>query len=292
MTTESSTRTPLPRLAANGLDAPTGDDVRRALRRLPAHDAEAVWDRACDRAGVRRGAHLLDLDELERLGAALLEEPGEVGLVGRALTVRTRSYRSLAQREGDAPSRPVDWGRQALELLLRSRPQDPERLREIARLDLFRPEVRERLDRACRELAARFGQDAGLVTLVLDGAQALAGSHGVGGWLAESGGTPVEWSLCATTVRTREAYVVPDLAEDLLQRANPLATDEDAVRCYAGAPLITSAGHVLGALCTIGGVPRDFCAADVAELQARADALVADLERACAAAAEPQAPAA
>jgi GAF domain-containing protein len=93
-------------------------------------------------------------------------------------------------------------------------------------------------------------------------------------------------------VRTREAYVVPDLAEDLLQRANPLATDEDAVRCYAGAPLITSAGHVLGALCTIGGVPRDFCAADVAELQARADALVADLERACAAAAEPQAPAA
>ncbi|RJK97690.1 GAF domain-containing protein [Vallicoccus soli] len=284
-TPRAAGRTPLPRHGATGLSAPTGDDVRQALRRLPGCDAEAVWDRVCDRARVPRGAYLLELEELDRLAAALLQEPGEVGLAGRALAVRAGTYRALAGRGDSALRRRVDWGREALELLLRSRLQDVERLRAVARLDPFRAEVRDRLDRVCRDTAVQFGQDAGAVTFVLDGAQAVAGSHGVGGWVLESGGLPVEWSFCATTVRTRRPYVVEDATEDVLQRTHPLVVGPEGLRSYAGAPLITAAGHVLGALCVVGGAARAVSAQEVAELQSRAAALAADLERTAPAAA-------
>jgi GAF domain-containing protein len=114
---------------------------------------------------------------------------------------------------------------------------------------------------------------------VLDGAQCLVGSHGGRGtWVAEAAGNPIEWSFCATSVRTREPYVVRDVHDDVLQRLNP-TTVHDGARSYAGAPLITSGGEVLGNCCVIDVVPRDFTDEDVAVLQEEAAAIVAELER-------------
>lgn len=154
---------------------------------------------------------------------------------------------------------------------------DPERLAEIADLDVFRAEASARLDEYARRAAQRLGAPIGLVTIVLDGAQVLAGRHGLTGWLATAPGTPVEWSLCATTVRTRQQYVVPDAAADVEQRDNPLVT-EDGIAAYAGAPLITSRGHVVGAHCVIGTAPREFSAAELEQLTQMADEVVAELE--------------
>ncbi|GAB7191412.1 hypothetical protein NUM3379_21190 [Kineococcus sp. NUM-3379] len=155
--------------------------------------------------------------------------------------------------------------------------RDLDRIAEISELDLFSDTAKEELDDFARRAAERFGLPVGLVTVVLYDAQFLAGSHGVDGWLAEVGGTPVEWSFCATSVRTREPYVVPDTTADPAQSGNPLVT-VDGFRSYAGAPLVTSRGHVLGNYCVLGTEAREFSAAELAELRAMADEVVARIE--------------
>ena len=155
---------------------------------------------------------------------------------------------------------------------------DPDRLDEIADLDLFSAQAAAMLDEFARRAADRFGMPVGLVSIVLDSSQFFAGSHGVGGWMGEATGTPVEWSFCANTVRNRSRYVVEDAAHDARQCDNPLVVN-DGVASYAGAPLVTSRGHVLGSYCIIGTDARHFTTEELDELQAMADEVVGELER-------------
>ena len=152
-----------------------------------------------------------------------------------------------------------------------------DRLAALAAYDLDDPRLRRRLDALAQRTAAELGQPVGLVTLVLDGAQILAGATGVPDWLEKIRGTPVEWSFCANTVVSGEPYLVADAATDPVQRDNPLVT-ADGVASYAGYPLTTADGHVLGAQCVIGSDPHDFTPADVEVLRAAAAEAVAVLE--------------
>lgn len=155
---------------------------------------------------------------------------------------------------------------------------DVDRLREISEFDLYSDDVREKLHDFARRAAERFDLPHGMVSIVLDSAQYWAGMHGVEGWRAEAEGTPVEWAFCANVVRRRDTYVVENAELDPLQHDNPLVT-EDGQRCYAGAPLITSKGFVLGAYCVGGDDPREFSDEEIAELRVMADEVVAELER-------------
>jgi GAF domain-containing protein len=155
---------------------------------------------------------------------------------------------------------------------------DPDRLEEIASFDLFSAAATTRLDAFAQRLAATFDMPVALVTVVLDTAQVMVGSHGLYGWAAEVRGTPVEWSFCAEVVRRHGPYVLPDAAADAVQATNPLVT-QDGVACYAGAPLITSNGHVLGSCCVLGGAPREFTADELGTLTRMADELAELLER-------------
>ena len=155
--------------------------------------------------------------------------------------------------------------------------RDEARLRDIAELDLFAPEVGERLAAHARRAAERFGLPISLVSIVLDDAQFLAGQHGVGGWIGEAAGTPVEWSFCANTVRTRDAFVVEDATIHPAVRDNPLVS-LDGIRCYAGIPMVSSRGSVLGSFCVIGTEARSFSPGELAELREMTAAVVAELE--------------
>ncbi len=68
--------------------------------------------------------------------------------------------------------------------------------------------------------------------------------------------TPLDQSVCANVVRERQLLVFPDLTQDPRTRDNPLVTGEPYIRFYAGAPLITPANEILGALCVIDSQPR------------------------------------
>jgi GAF domain-containing protein len=135
---------------------------------------------------------------------------------------------------------------------------DEERLREIIDLDLLSPDVDPLLADIAAQAAERLGLPVSLISVVLDEALHVAGFHGPDGlWLDETRGHPVEWSFCATSVRTRDAFVVENAEVHPEHQTNPLVT-QDGVRCYAGVPMISSRGYVLGNLCVVGLEQRTF----------------------------------
>ena len=154
---------------------------------------------------------------------------------------------------------------------------DIERLAEIADLELFTPEVRRRLDAFARRAAERFDLPVGLVSIVLDSAQVFAGRHGVSGWMDAADGTPNEWSLCVNTVRDRAPYVVEDAATDERESDNPIVT-VDGLRCYAGMPLTTSNGFVLGSFCVMGLEQREFTVEELTDLEKMTLEVVLEIE--------------
>ena len=89
---------------------------------------------------------------------------------------------------------------------------------------------------------------------------------------------PDQESLDAHVIAAGEVLVVEDVREDERFADDPLVL-EKGLRFYAGAPLRTSSGVVVGALCVIDTKPRDFSEADRLRLQATADELMADIER-------------
>jgi GAF domain-containing protein len=260
------------------LNAPTPGDVRGALQTAMPLDWRHVWDEACAVAGVDPDVGLLDVRGMERLTAALAAHSAPAGLVGRSFAIRVAAFRDISAQAGPTNAPTWDWARESMNLLLRTRMPAPDRMAEIVRLDVFSQSSRQQLDRAAQKAAERLGTPVGLVSIVLDGAQQFAGSHGLTGWMEQSGGTPVEWSFCATMVRTAEPYLVPDTSSDVIQRYNPLVA-HDGIGSYAGAPLITSKGEVLGSCCVISGEAREYSEQDVAVLRALADEIVAELER-------------
>lgn len=153
-----------------------------------------------------------------------------------------------------------------------------ERLADVARLGLDheteRSYLHDLVERAALELSTPFA----LIDVLLDDAQVFLDRVGpMPEWIREAGGTPLEWAFCGPLVRDRVARAVTDLADDPLFRNNPLVTIE-GVRAYAGAPLISHTGQVLGGLCGLDLKPHVFGAGDLTRLQQLADEAVERLE--------------
>jgi len=68
--------------------------------------------------------------------------------------------------------------------------------------------------------------------------------------------TDLDRSVCKFVLDEPHLLVIPDLTADPRTQANPLVTGEPHIRFYAGAPLRTPEGKVLGSLCVIDSEPR------------------------------------
>ncbi len=152
------------------------------------------------------------------------------------------------------------------------------RLAAIERLGAARREVNGVLQGLVDDARAAFSTELCMVNLVLADVQYFrAWSGELPEDLARARQDPRERSMCRYVVENEAPFVVEDF----------LATEEFreqyfrvkyGVRFYAGAPLVTSDGHVLGSLCLIDTRPREFGEGGLAELQALARAVVARLE--------------
>jgi GAF domain-containing protein len=154
---------------------------------------------------------------------------------------------------------------------------DTARLQEIADLGLNDSDIDDILSEITAEAAAQFGLPVALVSIVLDQAQYFRGSHGLDGWMATTRGTPAEWSFCQHVVRNRAPFVVEDAQTHPLMQDSPLVRME-GVRCYAGVPLVTFRGHVIGSFCVQGPEARSFTEYDLAQLKRYAKQVIARIE--------------
>ncbi len=90
--------------------------------------------------------------------------------------------------------------------------------------------------------------------------------------------TDREIAFCDYAVRSGEMVVIPDALADPRFATNPLVLGEPYVRAYAGAPLITPDGHVLGTLCVLDTVARELSVEQLTLLASLADQAMIQLE--------------
>lgn len=156
--------------------------------------------------------------------------------------------------------------------------EEAARLHAIRALGLESPGARPDLDTFIARVAAHFGAEIALVSIVTQDRQQWAAQCGLPESIAATGGVRREHSFCTHAVAARAALVVPDAYENPLFRDNPLIR-EAKLRFYAGVPLIARAGEALGTLCLMGRRPRSFGHTDLELLSVFARAVMAAFER-------------
>ncbi|MBO1079500.1 EAL domain-containing protein [Roseomonas haemaphysalidis] len=87
---------------------------------------------------------------------------------------------------------------------------------------------------------------------------------------------PRHQAPCAVVSATRAMLVVPDLQQDARFAGSPLV--QAGIRFYAGAPLLTSDGLGLGAMCVLGTEPRQITTAEMQSLTDLAAMVMAQVE--------------
>ena len=155
---------------------------------------------------------------------------------------------------------------------------DQGRVAELARLGIYGPTGDEVLQSFVKDAAEEMDLPISLVSVILNGAQVFSASHGLMGWLEETQATPIEWSFCVNSVESREPFVVEDASNHERVKDNPLVT-VDGVRCYAGAPMITKNGYVIGNFCVIGDAQRSFSEQEISRIKEYAQMAVDRLEQ-------------
>ena len=90
--------------------------------------------------------------------------------------------------------------------------------------------------------------------------------------------TPRQLAFCAHALCESDLLVVPDAALDPRFADNPLVTGELGLRFYAGAPLRTPEGHVLGTLSVLDVKPRQLTAEQLQALRVLGRQAMAQIE--------------
>lgn len=142
---------------------------------------------------------------------------------------------------------------------------DTQRLAALRRVALLDTPAEEAFDRLTRLAGLILGVPVALVSLVDADRQFFKSCVGLPEPWASVRETPLSHSFCQHTIASRQPLVIEDAREHPLVRDN-LAIPDLNVIAYAGIPLITSDGHVLGSFCAIDGQPRTWTDHDLAVL--------------------------
>ena len=134
--------------------------------------------------------------------------------------------------------------------------RDPERLRRLRDTGLLDAGADTTLDRLTGMAARLIGAPTSVVSLVTEDRQVFAGQAGLGGAAASVRETPLSQSFCRYVVADDAPLIITDAATDERVCDHPAVAD--GVRAYAGFPLRTPEGQVLGSFCVVDTQPRDW----------------------------------
>jgi two-component system cell cycle sensor histidine kinase/response regulator CckA len=155
---------------------------------------------------------------------------------------------------------------------------DPARLAVLAASGLLDSPPEEEFDRVTRLVRRFLGVPVSMVSLIDRDRQFLKSAEGLGAAGEAMRSAPLVHSLCQHVVASGEPLVVADAREHPLLRKSRAITTLGAA-AYAGIPLRTRSGAVLGTLCAVDSRPREWTADDVEVLRDLAAVVTAEIDR-------------
>ncbi len=124
---------------------------------------------------------------------------------------------------------------------------ESQRLAELAAYGVLDTAAEPAFDDIVRVAAEAAGCPTALISLLDEDRQWFKARHGM-----DAGQTPRDQAFCENALRADAPLVVPDATADARFADNPLVTGALGIRFYAGFPLRTATGAVLGTLCVLG----------------------------------------
>jgi two-component sensor histidine kinase len=151
---------------------------------------------------------------------------------------------------------------------------EPQRLAALRQYDLLDTLPEQTFDRITRLAAGVLGMPISLITLLDETRQWFKARHGFDAlWTCR------DIAFCSYAILDTDTMVVADAAVDDRFAVNPLVTGDPHVRFYAGAPLVTPEGYVLGTLCVLDRTPHpEFSEEQRSLLRDLADLVMVEIE--------------
>ncbi|QDF68681.1 sensor domain-containing diguanylate cyclase (plasmid) [Shewanella sp. SNU WT4] len=140
------------------------------------------------------------------------------------------------------------------------------RLKQLHDLSILDTPPEERFDCVTRMAKRLFDVPIALVSFVDENRQWFKSKLGL-----DVNETERRISFCSHAILKEDTFIVKDTMKDDRFINNPLVVGEPYIRFYAGQPLRTLSGQILGTVCIIDIVPRDFNSEDIAMLVNLAD---------------------
>ncbi len=151
---------------------------------------------------------------------------------------------------------------------------EEERLRVLAEYEILDTLPEKEFDDIVELASAIYGTPISCITLLDNYRQWFKAKVGL-----DSPSTPIEDAYCRHTImRPDKVMVVNDSMQDERFKNNPLTVGDPNIRFYAGAPLVSSDGYALGALCVIDKKPRTLSDTEERMLQVLANRVMHLLE--------------
>lgn len=140
--------------------------------------------------------------------------------------------------------------------------REAERLAALESLDMLDTPQDEGFDRFVRLIQEIFTVEIGLVSFMDAHRQWYKSCAGFS--VSE---VPREATFCQYVVASEEPMVVQDTTRDPVFSQHPAVTGEAHIRFYAGVPLKTKEGYIVGTICAIDRRTRSFSAQDLKILE-------------------------
>lgn len=155
-------------------------------------------------------------------------------------------------------------------LLPENEPQRLIALKSYKILDTYTEEIFDDFTRLASQICAT---PIALITLLDETRQWFKSTVGL-----DATETPRNISFCGHAILENALFEIPNALEDERFQDNPLVTGKPNIRFYAGEPLTTGEGYILGTLCVIDTIPRQLTPEQRTALKMLARQVVSQIE--------------